>query len=84
MSKVKDAVSAFESGFNCSQAIVRTYGPDYGLSALDSVRVSCGFGGTPWSQTPDGSPQTPLELCNPASSAGCNDYNTFADYPLHR
>ena len=45
MSKVKDAVSAFESGFNCSQAVVRTYGPDYGLSALDSVRVSCGFGG---------------------------------------
>ena len=45
MSKVQDAVSAFESGFNCSQAIVRTYGPDYGLSVLDSVRVSCGFGG---------------------------------------
>ncbi len=45
MSKVKDAVSAYESGFNCSQAIVRTYGPDHGLSALDSVRVSCGFGG---------------------------------------
>jgi C_GCAxxG_C_C family probable redox protein len=45
MSKVQDAVSAFESGFNCSQAIVRTYGPDYGLSLLDSVRVSCGFGG---------------------------------------
>ena len=45
MSKVKDAVSAFESGFNCSQAIVRTYGPDYGLSELDAVRVSCGFGG---------------------------------------
>ena len=45
MSKVQDAVSAFKSGFNCSQAIVRTYGPDYGLSVLDSVRVSCGFGG---------------------------------------
>ncbi|KPK43377.1 MAG: hypothetical protein AMJ65_06000 [Phycisphaerae bacterium SG8_4] len=45
MGKVQDAVSAFESGFNCSQAIVRAYGPDYGLSALDSVRVSCGFGG---------------------------------------
>lgn len=45
MSKVQDTVSAFESGYNCSQAIVRTYGPDYGLSAFDSVRVSCGFGG---------------------------------------
>ena len=42
MSKVNDAVSAFESGFNCSQAIVRTYGPDYGLSILDAIRVSCG------------------------------------------
>jgi len=45
MSKVQQAVSAFQSGFNCSQAIVRTYGPDYGLSPLDSLRVSCGFGG---------------------------------------
>ncbi len=45
MSNVQDAVSAFASGFNCSQAIVRTYGPDYGLSALDAIRVSCGFGG---------------------------------------
>jgi len=45
MSKVNDAVSAFESGFNCSQAVVRTYGPDYGLSTFDAVRVSCGFGG---------------------------------------
>ena len=45
MSKVQDAVSAFASGFNCSQAVVHTYGPDYGLSELDSVRVSCGFGG---------------------------------------
>lgn len=45
MSKVKDAISAFVAGFNCSQAIVRTYGPDYGLSAFDAVRVSCGFGG---------------------------------------
>ncbi len=45
MSKVQDAVSVFQSGFNCSQAIVRTYGPDYGLSSLDGLRVSCGFGG---------------------------------------
>lgn len=45
MSNVKDAVSTFESGFNCSEAIVRTYGPDLGLSPLDCLRVSCGFGG---------------------------------------
>jgi C_GCAxxG_C_C family probable redox protein len=45
MDKVQEAVSVFESGFNCSQAIVRTYGPEYGLSALDALKVSCGFGG---------------------------------------
>ena len=45
MDKVQDAVSVFESGFNCAQAIVRTYGPEYGLSALDALKVSCGFGG---------------------------------------
>lgn len=45
MNKVQEAVSVFRSGFNCAQAIVRTYGPDYGLSALDALKVSCGFGG---------------------------------------
>jgi C_GCAxxG_C_C family probable redox protein len=45
MDKVQEAVSTFQEGFNCSQAIVRTYGPEYGLSPLDSLRVSCGFGG---------------------------------------
>ena len=45
MDKVQEAVSVFKSGFNCSQAIVRTYGPEYGLTPLDSLRVSCGFGG---------------------------------------
>ena len=45
MSKVRQAVSTFQSGFNCSQAILGTYGPDYGLSELDSIKVSCGFGG---------------------------------------
>ena len=45
MNKVQEAVSVFQSGFNCSQAIVRTYGPEYGLSALDALKVSCGFGG---------------------------------------
>jgi C_GCAxxG_C_C family probable redox protein len=42
---VQEAVSVFQSGFNCAQAIVRIYGPDYGLSVLDALKVSCGFGG---------------------------------------
>jgi C_GCAxxG_C_C family probable redox protein len=45
MDKVKKAVSAFQAGFNCSQAIAGTYGPEHGLSALDALKVSCGFGG---------------------------------------
>ncbi len=45
MSKVQEAVSAYKEGFNCSQSVVHTYGPDCGLSQLDSLRVSCGFGG---------------------------------------
>ncbi|MHC4109848.1 MAG: C-GCAxxG-C-C family protein [Planctomycetota bacterium] len=45
MNKVQEAVSAYQEGFNCSQAIVGTYGPECGLSQLDSLRVSCGFGG---------------------------------------
>jgi C_GCAxxG_C_C family probable redox protein len=45
VNKVQEAVSVFQSGFNCAQAIVRIYGPEYGLSALDALKVSCGFGG---------------------------------------
>jgi C_GCAxxG_C_C family probable redox protein len=45
MSKVQQAVSAFQSGFNCSQAIVSTYGPGHGLSAIDGLKVGSGFGG---------------------------------------
>ena len=45
MDKVQEAVSVFESEFNCAQAIVRVYGPEYGLSELDALKVSCGFGG---------------------------------------
>lgn len=45
MSKVQEAVSAHKEGLNCSQSIVGTYGPEYGLSQLDLLRVSCGFGG---------------------------------------
>ena len=45
MSKVQKAVDRFGSGYNCSQAILESYGPDYGLSAIDCLRVSSGFGG---------------------------------------
>ncbi len=45
MSKVQQAVDTFRSGFNCSQAICVTYGPDDGLSPLACLKLSSGFGG---------------------------------------
>ena len=45
MSKVQRSVEKFQSGKNCSQSIFSTYGPDYGLSQADCMRISSGFGG---------------------------------------
>jgi C_GCAxxG_C_C family probable redox protein len=45
MSKVQKAVAIFRSGFNCSQALLRTYGPDYDVSPLHAVQIAAGFGG---------------------------------------
>ena len=45
MNRSQQAVAAFESGFNCSQAILRSYGSDYGLSPLHALQVASGFGG---------------------------------------
>ena len=43
--RVNQAVSRFEGGMSCSQAILSTYGPVYGLSLEDAVRVARSFGG---------------------------------------
>jgi C_GCAxxG_C_C family probable redox protein len=45
MNRVQQAVDKFRSGFNCAQAILETYGPDYDLSPIDCLKVSSGFGG---------------------------------------
>lgn len=45
MSRPQQVVAAFESGFNCSQAILCSYGPDHGLSPLHALQVASGFGG---------------------------------------
>ncbi len=45
MNKTDLAESTFKSGFNCSQSIIGTYGPEYGLSNEDCIRISSGFGG---------------------------------------
>jgi len=45
MKRVDLAVACFKQGFSCSQAILSTYGPLYGLNCETALRVSRGFGG---------------------------------------
>ena len=44
MDRVDRAVSRFNEGFNCCQAIVSVYGPELGLDDYLSLRLSSGFG----------------------------------------
>jgi len=44
MSKVDLAVSCFQSGFNCSQAIISTYCEEHGLDKKNALKLACGFG----------------------------------------
>ncbi len=43
MSDIEKAVSLFRGGCACSQAILGTYGPRYGLDEEQCLRVSAGF-----------------------------------------
>ncbi len=45
MSKVEQAVSLFNDGFACSQAILATYGEAYGLDRETAFRLGEGFAG---------------------------------------
>ena len=45
MKKVERAVACFEEGFSCSQAILSTYGSEFGLDRDVAMRVAGGFGG---------------------------------------
>lgn len=45
MSKVEMALSRFHEGFACSQAILSTYGPDFGLDEALANRLGEGFSG---------------------------------------
>lgn len=45
MDKIEKAVSRFNEGFSCSQAILSTYGEDYGLSRDLALRIATPFGG---------------------------------------
>ena len=43
--RVNQVITRFKGGMSCSQSILSTYGPLYGLSQDDAVKVARGFGG---------------------------------------
>lgn len=45
MDKVERAVSCFKEGFSCSQALLSTYGAQFGLNREMALKVSGAFGG---------------------------------------
>ena len=45
MSKVELAVSCFDQGFSCSQALFSTYSPQFGLDRETALKVAGAFGG---------------------------------------
>jgi C_GCAxxG_C_C family probable redox protein len=45
MGRVQTAVSRFQAGCNCSQAILWTYGELLGLSRETALKMAAGFGG---------------------------------------
>lgn len=45
MNKVQSAVICFEEGFNCSQAVLSTFGPALGLDRDTALKVAAAFGG---------------------------------------
>lgn len=45
MNGVERAVSCFDEGFSCSQAVLSAFGPQLGLDRETALRVAAGFGG---------------------------------------
>ena len=45
MSKADDALATFSKGFNCTQAVLATFGEEFGLDPIMAYRVAAGFGG---------------------------------------
>jgi len=43
-SKVDDAVTCFNSGFNCSQSVLSAYCEEFGLDKDIALKIACGFG----------------------------------------
>ncbi|MGQ9576770.1 MAG: C-GCAxxG-C-C family protein [Thermoguttaceae bacterium] len=45
MSRPQEAVRLFAEGYNCAQAILGTYGQQYGLDRQTALKLAAGFGG---------------------------------------
>lgn len=45
MSRVDEAVECFRAGAACSQAVLATFSPDFGLSRDQALKVASGFAG---------------------------------------
>lgn len=45
MSKVEEAVACFKEGYICSQAVLATYGTQFGLERDIALKIADGFGG---------------------------------------
>ena len=45
MNNIESAVSCYDKGFTCSQAVLSTYAGHFGLDTELALKVSCAFGG---------------------------------------
>jgi C_GCAxxG_C_C family probable redox protein len=45
LDRVEAAVDAFDGGFNCAQAVLSAFGPQYGLPPEMALRIAAPFGG---------------------------------------
>jgi hypothetical protein len=43
--KSENAIHYFSNGFNCSQAVLASLGPEHGISEDDCLKLACAFGG---------------------------------------
>ena len=45
MTKKEKAIHYFTNHFNCSQSVFTAFAPDFGISANESLKIACAFGG---------------------------------------
>jgi C_GCAxxG_C_C family probable redox protein len=45
MNQIENAISSFKQGFSCSQAILSTFGEQFGLDRNTALKLAAGFGG---------------------------------------